>query len=358
MKSPRSALHQLRFNEEQIPVTEIELACPEIEGLSKDDYEELGEEVSFKLVQTRSPFAVLKLIRKKYKLKETEERESKIIRSPLPPGVTILEGSFACVSYLVGLLVEKFQYYQPLYRQHQRLVRAGIELSRGTLTSYMSRTILLLEPIYESHLSSIRSGSYLTLDETELKADRKSKGKMRKGYMFSMYGEEDEFAFVYSPSRSQEAIGEVLGEFKGKLLTDGLEGYTRYASKVAEIQLANCWSHTRRYFLKSEKTEPELSRCALEYIGKLYKVEKEIRKEGLENLEKLEYRVEHSKPVVDEFMDWLKERSEDAALLPSNPFTKAIAYTLRSTLPIILSGIPSRHFKPPRSQRPLSKKFK
>ncbi len=38
-------------------------------------------------------------------------------------------------------------------------------------------------------------------------------------------------------------------------------------------------------------------------------------------------------------MDWLKECSEDAALLPSNPFTKAIAYTLkrRAELEVFLS---------------------
>ena len=33
----------------------------------------------------------------------------------------MLESSLADVSFLDGMLVEKFCYHQPLYRQHQRL---------------------------------------------------------------------------------------------------------------------------------------------------------------------------------------------------------------------------------------------
>jgi len=51
------------------------------------------------------------------------------------------------VSVLAGLLVDKFVYHLPLYRQHQRLADAGITLSRTTLTSYVQRAIDLVAPI-------------------------------------------------------------------------------------------------------------------------------------------------------------------------------------------------------------------
>ena len=67
----------------------------------------------------------------------------------------MLERSFADVSVLDGLLVDKLRYHLPLYRQHQRLAAAGIRLSRATLTQWMQRTAALLEPIYHVLLSSI-----------------------------------------------------------------------------------------------------------------------------------------------------------------------------------------------------------
>jgi len=60
------------------------------------------------------------------------------------------------VSFLAGLVIDKFQYHLPLYRQHRRLADAGVEVSRGWLTQLVHRTASLLEPVYEALLASIR----------------------------------------------------------------------------------------------------------------------------------------------------------------------------------------------------------
>lgn len=78
----------------------------------------------------------------------------------------VLEKSIADVSFLVGLLVEKFVYHQPFYRQHQRLGQAGIRVSRSTLTYLAQRAIALLESIYYAQLSSILLRRVLAMDET------------------------------------------------------------------------------------------------------------------------------------------------------------------------------------------------
>ena len=66
---------------------------------------------------------------------------------------------------LEGLLIDKFCYHLPLYRQHQRLAHAGITLNRGTLTQWVHRTADLLTPIYHALLSSILQSHVLTMDE-------------------------------------------------------------------------------------------------------------------------------------------------------------------------------------------------
>jgi transposase len=64
-----------------------------------------------------------------------DKRRATLLEVPAPSSV--LDGSLAEVSLLAGLLVDKFCYHMPLYRQHQRLADAGITLSRSTLTRYV-----------------------------------------------------------------------------------------------------------------------------------------------------------------------------------------------------------------------------
>jgi len=142
----------------------------------------------------------------------------------------VLDKSVADVSFLAGLLVDKFVYHLPLYRQHQRLQQSGIQLSRSTLTTLASRAIDLLTPIFHTQFGNILQSRVLAMDETPIKAGRKHKGKLRQAYFWPIYGEADEIAFSYSPSRASAHVREVLCEaFRGVLVSDGNEAYARYA---------------------------------------------------------------------------------------------------------------------------------
>ena len=67
-------------------------------------------------------------------------------RPPAPAGV--IEGSRVDVSFIAGLLVDKFCHHLPLYRQHQRLAQAGVKVSRPWLTLLAQSAIALLEPVF------------------------------------------------------------------------------------------------------------------------------------------------------------------------------------------------------------------
>ena len=69
----------------------------------------------------------------------------------------VIEGSRAEVSFIAGVVLDKFAWHLPLYRQHQRLLAAGFNLSRPWLTQLVQQAALLLEPIYEALLASIRA---------------------------------------------------------------------------------------------------------------------------------------------------------------------------------------------------------
>ncbi len=316
----------LRFDENRVPVKTIELPTPELEGLNADQYEIIDTEVSYKLGQEPASYIVLRFERKVVKLKNEEENEPEveIIRSE--PAPAVLDKSFADVSFLAGLQIEKFVYHQPFYRQHQRLERAGILLSRGTLNSYAEQTAELLEPIYHAIMSAVFRSFVLTADETSLKAGRSS-GKMNSGYLLSFYGDQDEVAFLYSDSRALYKVSEVLSGFIGVLLTDGLDVYEKFAVQAgAEVVHALCWTHCRRYFEKALKAEPELAQTALGLIGFLYQQESLIREQQLDGAPKLVHRLTYSQPGVDEFFTFVQQTAKQKALLPTNPLTKALSY--------------------------------
>ena len=54
------------------------------------------------------------------------------------------------------MLIDKFAYHLPLYRQHQRLTDAGITVSRAWLTQIVHQGASLLEPIYDAQFASVR----------------------------------------------------------------------------------------------------------------------------------------------------------------------------------------------------------
>ncbi|HKA53428.1 MAG TPA: IS66 family transposase [Candidatus Binatia bacterium] len=311
----------LRFDP-SVPVEVITVPNPDLVGLTAADYEVIGEKVTYRLAQRPGSYVLLKYVRTVIKRKETETLSC----PPAPPAV--LEKSLADVSLLAGLLLDKFRYHLPLYRQHQRLVHAGITLSRATLTQWVHRTAALLEPIYYALLSSILQSAVLAMDETPIKAGHKRKGKLETGYFWPLYGDQDEVAFPFAASRAGAVVREALGSFCGVLLTDGYIVYARFAQRVNRLVHAQCWSHARRKFVEAERAEPTLVARALEQIRTIYEHEAQLRQQGLEGEAKLASRTQYAKPVVEQFFAWLGQILTTQALLPTNPFTQAARYAL------------------------------
>jgi transposase len=312
----------LRFDP-TVPVEEI------VVGKEKDpeQWRPVSEKVTCRLAQRPGSYVVLRYIRRVYKRKSDGE----FFCSPAPPAV--LERSFADVSFLAGLLIEKLVYHLPLYRQHQRLEAAGVHLARSTLTNLVHRTADLLEPVYAAQLRSILSSKVLAMDETPIKAGRKKRGPpqrgaMRTAYFWPLYGDQDEIAFPFATTRGSAVVREALKDFGGVLLTDGYEVYERYVDQVNRIVHAQCWAHTRRHFVKAEDSAPARVGDVLKMIAALYEEEVKIRAAGLEGEKVLAARAEKVKPVVDDFFAYLHTALETEVLLPTNPFTKAARYAL------------------------------
>ena len=184
------------------------------------------------------------------------------------------------------------------------------------------------------------------MDETPIKAGRvkasgSGPGKMKGGYFWPVYGELDEVCFPYFESRRHEHVQQALGltHVAGSvLLSDGYEAYAKYAQKTG-VTHAQCWVHCRRGFFEAQGAEPQASGEALRQIAALYEIEGQIAGRKLTGEAKRMHRLTHSKPLVEQFFEWVDHKLEQQGLLPSNPLTKALAYARerRASLQVFLS---------------------
>jgi|TARA_Y100000310_G_C20627044_1_gene786509 transposase len=313
----------LRFDD-TVPVEVIEVQAPELAGPDADQYEVITTKSLHRLAQRPASLVVLRYDMPVVKRKGSND----IITTPAPAGV--FDQSLADVSFLVGMLIDKFMYHMPLYRQHQRLAHAGITLSRATLTHLGKRSIELLRPIVEAQLRGILRSKVLAMDETPIKAGRSGKGKMKTGWFWPVYGDQDEMVFTYANTRAKSHIEKVLAShFEGTLISDGYVAYARYTEANEHVVHAQCWVHSRRQFIEAEDVEPGLVAIALQYIRELHAVETQIKECDLSDDQKRAYRLDHSKPVVDAFFAWCEQQLTDASLLPDNPLIKAVGYVLK-----------------------------
>lgn len=315
----------LRFDD-SVEVIDIEVIPNELRGADADLYDVIGEKSTHRLAQRPSQFVVLHY--KELVIKRKSDQS--LIQHPLPAGV--FDKSIVDVSVLAGMLVDKFVYHNPLYRQHQKLQTSGIQVARSSLTNWSKNSIALLEPIFDAQKASILQSQVLAMDETPIKAGKKSqgkskdKGKMNTGYFWPMYGDLEEVAFTYSSSRAKQHVLDTLKDFEGTLLSDGYSAYASYAQQKEAVTHAQCWVHARRYFDKAKDIEPVASAWALELIGLLYQHEKTINQRQYQGTEKQQYRTQHSLPLVAQFFAWCDLQSQREDLLPSNPLAKALVY--------------------------------
>jgi transposase len=120
----------------------------------------------------------------------------------------------------------------------------------------------------------------------------------------------------------------LLEGFAGILQTDGYEAYGAVAQAKGLIH-AGCYAHARRRFEDARKAQADpsrdgQSRIALDLIGQLYRIEREIKTAAAD--ERLRVRQSESAPIVTELRAWLDKMAD--AVLPQSTLGKAVFYML------------------------------
>jgi transposase len=228
---------------------------------------------------------------------------------------------------LAQILVDKFVYHLPFYRQAQRYERLGMKIPSSTLNGWLPAACNLLEPLYLALKFEVLKSTYLQGDETPIPVlDKQKKGKTHQGYHWVYYSPEEKLVlFDYQKGRSREGPKQLLKDYQGYLQTDGYQAYDQFGDKE-NIVLVGCLAHARRKFEHAKDSEPTRSGQALLLIQQLYAVERQAREQNLNHGQRYQLRQEKSVPVMDALEQWMVD--EYPKVLPKSAIGKAFYYLI------------------------------
>lgn len=240
------------------------------------------------------------------------------------PNRPIEKGLFG-VLLITRIIIEKYCDHLPLYRQQQRIARAGVKIAYSTLGDVPAQIANLLEPLYTELVKQVLSSKYIGADETPHPVlDKNVKNKTHRGYFWVYQSVEQKLVlFDYKPGRGRAGPAELLKNFSGFLQSDGWGVYD-YFERQQGITLVGCMAHARRYFEKALQSNRSEAEYIMNLLQKVYAVEREIKEKALSQENILSVRKEKSLPVLNKLKQWLDDHLYK--ITPQSPLGKAIGY--------------------------------
>ena len=307
--------------------------CPDCGG----DLRMVGEDVSEMLDLIAAQLKVVQIARPKKSCRRCE----RMVQVPAPSRP--IPGSMAGAGLLAHILVSKFDDHLPLYRQHEIFARMGADIPDSTLVDWCGRAMKVLQPLIERIEADVMASNLLHADDTPIRVlDRSQRDKglgkgVKKGRIWTYVRDQRPWAgtsppgavYAFAPDWKEEHVHRHLAQTRGILQADGYKGYAKLYGPDPEgaprLREAACWAHLRRDFHDEwGKTKSAIAREALDRIGALYDIEREIN--GCSAEIRLAARQKHSAPKVAAFFAWSEEQ---LSLIPGKgDLAKAFRYGL------------------------------
>ena len=272
----------------------------------------IGEELSQRLDVVPAQFRVIVTHRPKYACRACEQA---VVQAPAPE--RLIKGGLPTEAMVAYVLVAKYAWHLPLYRQAQMLLTQGLDIKRAILAFWVGYAAAELKPIYLRLRELILTSGKIAVDETVAPVLDPGRGRTKQGYFWAMarddrpWGGTDPpaIAYSYAPGRGAVHALKLSDGYRGIVQCDGYAAYKTIADKAPgeTITLAFCWAHLRRHFFDIAKGgDAPIASEALERIAVLYAIEKTIR--GLSADERRAVRQERSRPLVVALKAWLEHQ--------------------------------------------------
>lgn len=284
--------------------------------------EKMGEDISEQLEVLPKLLCVVEHVRYKYTCRTC----CSIVMSPKP--LAPLPKALASGSLLADVIINKYQYHLPLYRQSKIFASFNADIPDNTLGNWVMQTgdelmPLLLPCMWMATLTA----KYLQVDETPVKVQKANK----KGYLWTYFAPhvgKGLVMFEFNLTRSNTVPQERLANFKGLLQTDGYSGYNNLRERC-DITGFGCLTHARRKFADVLKISRNSAGVAFEFINRikpLYALEELMRESNFSFHSRKRLRQKQAWPLLKELLPWLKQQRTKVP--PKSKLGQAITYTL------------------------------
>jgi transposase len=277
-------------------------SCPSCGGTALT---RIGEDEREVLEYVPSYFKVVRHVRPKMSCRACET----IVQASMPS--LPIERGRPGPGLLAHVLVSKYCDHLPLYRQTGIYARAGVELDRSTLADWVGYAVFLLAPLAEAVGRHARAGPAVHADDTPVPVLDPGRGTTKTGRLWVLVRDERPWAspvppaafYLYSANRKSEHAEVLLRPCRGYLHADAYAGFKGLydpdpATNKARLVEVACWSHARRKLYDVHlATASPIARDALEQIGELFAIEREIS--GRTPEQRLTVRRQRSLPLLD-----------------------------------------------------------
>ena len=319
---PQKKGHGRRKLPDHLPRETTIIDITELEKLSLGGtWTRIGEECSERLDYTPASLYVREIIRPKYVI-HFENADTQFEVAELP--AEALPKVMAAPGLLADVIVSKCVDHMPLYRQEQRYARHGYPIARSTLCNWLGQTADVMTPLYELLKQQVLSANIVHTDDTPILQLDPLRDHCRKARIWT-YVSTQGIIYESTDDRCQDAPVAFLSGFTGYLQCDAYAGYNSLFQRIINpVKEVACWAHARRKFIETEQSSVRQAHEAVAHIRCLYAIEKEAK--SLDAPARAAYRLERSKPLLDDFHRWLEV--EQKRMLPKSPLATAIGYAL------------------------------
>ena len=307
--------------------------CPDCGG----ELRVVGEDVSELLDMIAAQLKVIEIAR----VKKSCRRCERMVQNPAPSRP--IPGSMAGPGLLAHVLVSKFDDHVPLYRQNEIFARMGADIPDSTLVDWCGRAMKVLHPIFQRIEAEVMASDLLHADDTPIRVLDRSRrtaglGKgVKQGRIWTYARDQRPWSgiappgavYYFSPDRKGAHPKAHLANSSGTLQADAYSGfrglYEPRPDGSRQFRDAACWAHLRRDFHDVwTATKSEIAREALDRIGKLYDIEREIAGTSADRRQTARQRL--SAPKVAAFKEWAEDQL--ARIPGKGDLAKAFRYAL------------------------------
>jgi transposase len=286
----------------------------------------IGEETSERLDVVPAQHRVIVTHRPKLACRACE----KVVQESAPEH--LIKSGLPTEAMVASVLVAKYGWHLPLYRQEKMLSMQGIDIDRSTLAFWVGYAAAELAPLYERLKQHLLASSRLAVDETPVPVLDPGRGRTKTGYFWSMARDDRPFggadppvvAYTYAPGRGAVHLHALLIDYRGIVQCDGYAPYKQLPEDA--ITLAFCWAHVRRGFFDiARKGNAPIATQALVRIAALYRIEESIRGKPAEDRRAV--RQQQSSAHCQALYRFLEEQLDRVS--GKAPIAQAIRYALK-----------------------------